>query len=887
MASEGVKRRLSAILSADVVGYSRLMEEDEERTVRTMESYRETVGSLVQQHNGRIVDSPGDNTLSEFASVVDAVLCAVEIQHVIKAKNAAVPEARRMQFRIGISLEDVIEEKGRIYGDGVNIASRIEGLADAGGVCISGRAYDHIANKLALGYEGIGEHTVKNISMPVQVYRIAMDSTVSDAGARKRGVRRFQWAAMVLIAFAVGIGAVTAWNRYLKPSPSEEAPRQETAIPPAEKPSIAVLPFDNMSSDPEQEYFVDGMTEEVISRLAMNPALTVIARNSTFTYKGKAVKVQQVGLELGVKHVLEGSVRKAGPRIRVTAQLVDATTGGHLWTNTYDRDLKDVFAVQSEVAQEIAVALGAEYGEMELERVKRIPTENLTAYESLVRGSELQGKLTKEANAQARELFEGAIKLDPVYAHAIAALGSSYWLDYVMAWNSDPRILDQAYELAQEASALDRASAHYLLARIHSAKREFGRALAEAQRALELYPNGALVHFLMGEILIGSGKPEMAVEVLEKAIRLNPKHGGAYLTALARSYRLTGRNEDAISVLEKGLSINPDWMAAYTGLASSYSIAGRNEEAIQILERAISVDPDWPVAYHDLGLIYRNTGRREKAIEAFRNAVSIDPSYVHAYGGLGDTYGMMSRHEEAIEAFGKAISIDPSYVRAYARLGDTYRLMDRHEEAIEAFRKAISIDPSYVRAYARLGDTYGMMDRHEEAIAEYEKALARDANYAHAYRRLGHAYRSLGQYEKAIAAYQEAISKNPDSVLVYGWLGSAYHNVSRYSDAIEVFKQSIARHPDHLYGYIGLGHTYSAMGRFEDAIEEYQKVLMRDPNNRPANRGLAGVHLRQWIVQKSHNQETLEQSVEILQRALSAAGPNATTHAWLARLRIW
>ncbi len=306
MTEERAKRKLSAILSADVKGYSRLMGEDEFGTVRTLEAYREMIVEVIRNYSGRVVDSPGDNVLAEFSSVVDAVECAVEIQKELKVTNSELPQNRRMEFRIGINLGDVIEEGERIYGDGVNITARIEGLAEAGGICISRSVYDQVKNKIALGYEYLGEHDVKNISEPVPVYRILIEPDVSVLKTSKR---------------------------YKL----------------SNKPSIAVLPFDNISGDPEQEYFSDGITEEIITALSKVPKMFVIARNSTFTYKGKPVKVQQVSKELGVKYVLEGSVRKAGNRVRITAQLVDAITGHHLWAERYDRDLEDIFALQDEI----------------------------------------------------------------------------------------------------------------------------------------------------------------------------------------------------------------------------------------------------------------------------------------------------------------------------------------------------------------------------------------------------------------------------------------------------------------------------------------------------------------------------------------------------------
>ena len=363
MIKEGFKRKLTAILSADVVGYSRLMGEDEEATVRTITTYREVMTTLINQHQGKVLDSPGDNLLAEFASVVDAVQCAVAIQKEFKARNAELPENRKMQFRIGINLGDVIQEEERIYGDGVNIAARLESIAEPEGICISRTAFDHIESKLPLGYEYLGDQTVKNIVKPVGAYRVLMEPRVTVAGKREEkrfGLRRWQWAALAMVAvLVVGAAAVAMWRFYLRPSPPPVKVVREkaTGLELHDKPSIAVLPFVNIGGNPEQEYFCNGITEEIITTLSKVPHLFVIARNLVFTYKGKSVKVQQVSEDLGVRYVLEGSVQKSGERIRVTAQLVDATTGHHLWAKRYERDLKDLFALQDEITVRILSAL--------------------------------------------------------------------------------------------------------------------------------------------------------------------------------------------------------------------------------------------------------------------------------------------------------------------------------------------------------------------------------------------------------------------------------------------------------------------------------------------------------------------------------------------------
>ncbi|MFO7737007.1 MAG: adenylate/guanylate cyclase domain-containing protein, partial [Desulfatiglandaceae bacterium] len=405
MAEERAKRKLTAILSADVKGYSRLMGENEVSTVETLKSYREVIFSLAEQFSGRVVDSPGDNILAEFSSVVDAVECAAKIQEDLKEKNASLPENRRMEFRIGVNLGDVIDDEGRIYGDGVNVAARVEGLAEGGGICISGTAFDQIGKKLPLGYEYLGEQEVKNIEKPIRVYQVltAPEAVGKVIGEEVR--RRKRWpSATVAVALTLVLGALAVWNFYSRPPAIEPASIEKMAFPLPDKPSIAVLPFDNMSGDPEQEYFSDGLTEEIITALSKTDQLFVIARNSTFTYKGKPVKVQQVAEDLGIRYVLEGSVRKDAERVRITAQLVDAIEGIHLWAERYDRDLKDIFEVQDEITMRIITALQVKLTEGEQARISGNATDNLEAYLKELQAREHFFRMNKQGSMRAREL---------------------------------------------------------------------------------------------------------------------------------------------------------------------------------------------------------------------------------------------------------------------------------------------------------------------------------------------------------------------------------------------------------------------------------------------------------------------------------------------------
>ena len=581
-----VRRKLAAILSADVKGYSRLMGDDEEWTLRTLNVYKEMMRSIIQQHRGRVVDTPGDNILSEFGSVVDAVQCGVEVQQVLRAKNALLPENRRMQFRIGINLGDVIEDGDSIYGDGVNIAARLEGLAEAGGICISGSAYEQIENKLPLRYDYMGEHGVKNIAKPVRVYRaqIEPEAGASPVHEEKRPIRkRFSGAALGVAALVV-VGAVAIWQLAARPSsPSvEKASKEKMAFPLPDKPSIAVLPFVNMSGDKEQEYFSDGLTEEIIDALSKLPQVFVIARNSTFIYKGKPTKVQQVAEDLGVRYILEGSVRREGNRIRTTAQLIDALTGHHLFSESYDRELKHIFAMQDEITKKVITALEVKLTAGEMASMMAKGTKNLDAFIKYVQAEELYNRVTKEGNAQAKKILEEAIALDPNYPRLYMGLATTHFFDVWLGTTEAPeQSLDRGLELAQKAISLDgsNAAAYSVLGQIHMMKKQYDKAIAECERAVSLDPNSAENIFWLGTVLNYAARPEEAIPYIQNAIRLNPLPPASYFIQLAVSYRDSGQYEKAIEASKKVLQREPNSQFAYIHMAVSYIRLGREKEA--------------------------------------------------------------------------------------------------------------------------------------------------------------------------------------------------------------------------------------------------------------------------------------------------------------------
>ena len=600
MTEERAKRKLSGILSADAVGYSRLMRLDEAATVATLKDYKEIMASLIQEYSGRVVDSPGDNILAEFASVVDAVDCAVEIQKELKNRNKEAPDDRKMEFRIGIHLGDIIEDEERIYGDGVNIAARIEGLSEKGSICISRTTYESVKDKLSLGYEYLGEHTVKNIPEPVIVYKVLMEP---EAAGKVIGEKRFlgritrRTAIAAIISLIVIAGCLAAWNFYLRQTKRvEPASVDRMAFPLPEKPSIAVLAFDNMSAEPEQEYFSDGLTEEIINALAKAPKMFVIARNSSFTYKGKPVKVQQVSEELGVRYVLEGSVRITGDQVRITTQLIDAIKGHHLWSERYDRNMKDIFAVQDEITMKIITAMRVKLTEGEQARMLTKGAKNLKAYLKRLEAIGYMRHVSREGNVLGKQAAEEVIRLDPEAVHGYSLLAIAHLYDVWLGLSKSPKdSFKMAIELAQKAIQLDPSFAepHRVLAHAYVLMRRYDAATAEAEKAVEMEPGSADPHATLGHVLLLSGRPQEAITRLEKAMRVNPFPPSWYIHNLGAAYSVAGRDEEAIPFYKKALEQEPNNQIALSGLITSYSLADRLEEARGVVEELLRLNPKY------------------------------------------------------------------------------------------------------------------------------------------------------------------------------------------------------------------------------------------------------------------------------------------------------
>jgi adenylate cyclase len=580
VSTQKATRKLRAILSADVKGYSLLMADNEAFTIQTLKEYRSIMSAKIEEYTGRVVDAAGDNLLAEFSSAVEAVECSVEIQKVLKKKNEDLSDDKKLEFRIGVNIGDVVQDGSRIYGSGVNIAARIEGIADPGGVCISRNTYDHVNDKLELEYEYLGEHEVKNIKKPVRVYKVLLES--------------------------------------VSPKSLVEEPLE---LP--DKPSIAVLPFDNMSGNADQEYFSDGLTEQIINGLCKVSNLFVIARNSSFAYKGKAISIKQIAHELGVRYILEGSVQRAGDRVRITAQLIDATTDYHVWSENYDRDLTDIFVLQDEIALNLMYAMQIKLTSGEQARLWERDTKSIQAFDKQMRGFEFIYNLNEKDNNQARHFFTEAINIDKASAIPYAMIGFTHIVDLWYGWNKSPlQSFEEAEKNVVKALTLNDSldMAHCLLGWIYLLKRKHEKAIIECERAVELNPNGAEVHAQLALMHIHSDETELAIKLLKRAFRLNPIPPPHYYDFLAMAHMNNGKYEKAIELSKKGLRDNPDQLGIYFTLTACYSALNRIEEAHNTVDEILRINPNFSLEYYSKTLPYKNQETLDKYIDALRKA---------------------------------------------------------------------------------------------------------------------------------------------------------------------------------------------------------------------------------------------------------------------------
>jgi adenylate cyclase len=623
-----MQRKLTTILATDVVGYSRLMGEDEAGTLDALKAdRRDLLDPKAAQYGGRTIKLMGDGALMEFTSVVDAVAFAVEMQCALRDRNAGHPEDKRIAYRVGINIGDVIVDGDDIYGDGVNVAARLEGQAEPGGICMARSVYSQVKGKLDVTFEHVGEKEVKNIAEPVSIYRLLLDEKAAALvtpvvrESAKGASQRWPVAAATAIVLFFAAGGVFWWQPW-EPK-VEPASMERMAFPLPDKPSIAVLPFTNLSDDPNQDYFGDGMAEDLITDLSKISGLFVIARNSSFSYKGQQVKLRQVAEELGVRYVLEGSVRRAGDQVRINAQLIDATTGGHLWANRFDRDVSDIFKLQDEVIEEIVSALAVELTDKEKTgRKTREKTGNLQAHEFFLRGRQHLERFSTDDTAMAKELFEKAIELDPKHARALTALGRLHYNEWEIWGKARDKNLARALELGQNAIAVDDtlAGPHLLLGQVYRFLWQKEKSEIETNKALALEPRDADTLAGLGDVLRWSERAQEAIGLVRTAMRLDPFYPAWYEFYLGDALFETGQYEEAIVALKRGAERNPNYPAFPLIIAASHAMLGQAKEARSAVAEVLRINPRFTLKAFATHVPYNSNAVRDHHLTAFRKA---------------------------------------------------------------------------------------------------------------------------------------------------------------------------------------------------------------------------------------------------------------------------
>lgn len=667
MSRDGYRRKLVAILCADAKDYSRLMGEDEPGTVLTRNTHFQSIIECIDRYRGRVVETSGDGMLAEFPSVVDAIRSAVEIQDTLKIRNGEMPEGRRMLFRIGVNLGDIIEEGGRISGDGVNIAARIERLADGGEILISGTAYDQVRSKLPFDYEFLGENTVKNINDPVRVYRV-VSSGGGPAVCRTKRSDAKGWKGIMMAAVPGLVVAAVAsglWMIYIGsapprmdpagPKPASSPPiglpaadpadgKQEPrkAAPPASKtgqahhgaimaadgqqapqvthePTIAVLPFENMTGDPSQDFLGDGLADDVITTLSKVPRLFVVSRNSTFAYKGKPVKVQELSRNLGVRYVLEGSVQRAVGQLRINAQLIDGATGNHIWSERYDREALDLFKIRDDLVLDIVSALQVELTDGEMAKIVRRNTNDLEAWEAMQRGQAFYERYNPEDNKRALAYFKKATELDPSYVNPWMMIGFAQYMEArFKQGEAREQGFAKAYEIAEKIVKMDPEyyGSYTLFSYIQLKRGRFDEAVANARKAAEMEPNNVHAVSTLAMALLFAVRPDEAAVQFEKAVRIAPNNRPWHLNMLGVAYHLAGRHEKAIEAMNKGNVRDPKYANGRAWLAAVYADLGREEEMRLQAAEVMRLNPKFSVKFHmeDFPFKDREVNERRRAL---------------------------------------------------------------------------------------------------------------------------------------------------------------------------------------------------------------------------------------------------------------------------------
>jgi adenylate cyclase len=746
-------RRLAAIMFTDIVGFSRQMGSNEARTLRLLESHNQIVQQAVTEHHGHIIKTIGDAFLVDFPSVVNAVQCAQQVQAHLRAHDAEKESADQIHVRIGLHLGDIIQQDGDVFGDGVNIAKRLQELAEPDSICLSDVVYRDVAKKLNLGMVvSLGRPPLKNIAERFQVYALLPEPP--QGVGQKFQVQRLKLLCRIspvyrmvvtgLVLVAVTVVATRYFSfplpstQHLAPSIQSPTPNPQV-LPFPDKPSIVVLPFVSMSGEPEQEYFSDGITEVLTSDLSRISSLFVIARNSAFTYKGKATNVQAIGKELGVRYVLEGSVQKAAEQVRIVVQFVDTTTDVHLWSERFDRPFKDIFALQDEIVQKVVTTLKLQLSVQEQGWLVRKHTANLEAYDAYLRGMELCARITPETAVQARQMFEKAVALDPQYAEAYAWLSANYYTEWVWRWSTDPQTLERAFELAQKAVALDDSLpiAHSILSTVYAQQLQYDQAIAEGKRAITLDPNNALSYNRPGVALSFAGRPEEALPMMEKAMRLNPHYPPFYLGDLGWTYWLTGRYTEAVAALKETTSRSPTLMAYYPMLANSY-----------VQQWACQQDGDAQTL--------------EQALAAAQRTLALNNSYPPGYAALGSVHLWQKQYEQALAETERFIALAPNAANGYALLAAVLSRVGKSEDALRVVEQALRRKPIFVDGHLNsVGTAYALAGRPEEAVAPLKQYLSRYPNILDTHLTLAAVYSELGKEAEARAEVAEVLRINP------------------------------------------------------------------------------------------------------------------------------
>jgi len=871
-----------------------------------------------------VVDSPGDNVLAEFASVVDALESAVEIQKELKVRNADRSESRRMEFRIGINLGDVVEEAERIYGDGVNIAARIEGLAEGGGICISGTAFDHIGKRLPLGYEYMGEQEVKNIEKPVRVYRVLMEPEQAGKVIGEKRPKRTQWRwAAVAVAIVLVAGALSIWNFYFHPPPIEPASKEKMAFPLPDKPSIAVLPFVNMSDDPKQEFFSDGITEEIINALCKVPQIFVIARNSSFTYKGKPVKIQQVAQDLGVNYVLEGSVRREENRIRITAQLIDALTGRHIFSERYDRDLKEIFATQDEIAIKVLTALRVALTDGEIARLQGRGVTNIDVFFKLLEAHTLTQSMNKESSARARRLAEEALLLEPGSSRAYFLLATTHFIDF---WVGPPKShaesVAEGIAMAQKTIEMDpnNAAAYSLLGMLYVTKAEYDKAVEVAERGVSMDPNSVTAVYLYASTLMHASRCEEAIPIFEKAIRLSPlKPPLQCLVNLSSCYTYTYRYDEAVMLLKRVLQEQPNSFFANIGLTRVYAELDRVEDARTQAAHVLRLNPKFSLESFAKTWRVKDPAAIERYVNALRKAGLPDkpplplpekPSiavlpFVNMSEDKSQEFFSDGLTEEIINALVKlpqvfVIARNSSFT--YKGKSVDVRQVGREMGVKYVLEGSVRREGERMRVTAQLVDTttgnhlfserydrevkdlFALQDDITMKVMTAMRVQLTEGDYARASAK---GTKNLEAYLKAMQSYQqrqvltkegqararqlaeEAIALDPGYAMAYCHLAAAlgneapmgvYKNVSEVlARSMELAQKAVALDDSLAQAHATLGFQYTLRRDFDRAIAEGERAVALEPNSAEIVASLAA--MLEWA-------DRPEEAISLLKKAM-------------------